>query len=99
MSVSVRPRAGRGAPAKCQRARMGSGAAACAAFNYSARCASPLRGRRVRGVQFGQTAELVVHQEAAQLFAAAGVTQLAQRFSLYLTNPLARHVELLADFL
>src|SRR3984893_7714277 len=56
----------------------------------------PARPHRERT---GRGARLVVHQEAAQLLAAAGVTQLAQRLRLYLTNPLARHVELLADFL
>src|SRR5450631_3110474 len=38
----------------------------------------------------------VIHQEAAQLFAAAGMTQLAQRLGLYLADPLAGDVELLA---
>src|SRR5262249_10094651 len=44
-------------------------------------------------------ARSVIHQEAAQLLAAARMTQLAQRLGLYLPNPLARDVELLADFL
>jgi hypothetical protein len=35
------------------------GAPACAALNYSVLRTSPLRGRRVRGVQFGRAASLV----------------------------------------
>jgi len=41
----------------------------------------------------------VVHQEAAQLLAAAWMAQLAQCLGLDLADALARDVELLADFL
>src|SRR3982751_2790249 len=44
------------------------------------------------------TADLLV-EEAAHLAAAAGVLELAQRLRLDLADTLARHAELLADFL
>src|SRR5690349_7914373 len=40
----------------------------------------------------------VIHQEAAELLAAARMTQLAQRLRFDLTDALTRNVELLADF-
>ena len=36
-------------------------------------------------------------EEAAQVIGAGGVAQFAQRLGFDLTNPLARHVKLLAD--
>ena len=41
----------------------------------------------------------VIHQETAQLLAAARVPELTQRLGLDLADALARHIELLADFL
>ena len=37
-------------------------------------------------------------EEAAQVIGACGMAQFAQRLGFDLTNPLARHVKLLADF-
>src|ERR1700730_18390721 len=56
------------------------------------------RGFRPRGKPLGAVAS-VIHQEAAQLLAAARVAELAQRLGLDLTDAFARDVELLADFL
>jgi hypothetical protein len=41
----------------------------------------------------------VIHQEAAQLLAAAWMTQFAQRLCLYLPDALASDIELFAHFL
>src|SRR5690606_11990943 len=47
----------------------------------------------------GVASRLLDLEEAAQLLGAARMTQLAQRLGLYLADPLAGDIELLADFL
>src|SRR6185369_12998790 len=61
---------------------------------------APRRGRfrRWTGVKPGVTARSERVDEAAQLVAAAGVLELAQRLGFDLADALAGHVELLADF-
>src|SRR5262252_5124563 len=49
------------------------------------------------GRNFFESVEALIIQKAAQLAAAAGVLELAQRLGLYLADALARHRELLAD--
>src|SRR5687768_2558183 len=60
-------------------------------------CSSLKRGQSPLPKTEKVTVPLVVHQERAQLLAAARVTELAQRLRLDLADTLARHVELLAD--
>src|SRR6185312_4185611 len=58
---------------------------------------APAGRRRGRRRSKRHPAVLVIHQEAAQLLAAARVAQLAQRLRLDLADALARDIELLAD--
>src|SRR5262249_53535368 len=71
--------------------------AACSAFTAKNKARS---SRERRASCYCRSAvDSVIHQEAAQLLAAARMTQLAQRLRLYLSDALPSDVELLADLL
>src|ERR1700677_2581173 len=57
------------------------------------------RWRLSRAERWRDRRRSIVHQEAAQLLAAARVAKLAQCLRLYLADAFARDVELLADLL
>ena len=59
----------------------------------------PPSPRRGEGGRVGEAAYLLSVQKASQLLGTTRVAELAQCLRLYLANPLARDVELLAHFL
>src|ERR1700759_1614777 len=80
-----------GRSARCWAKRESEGPKKSPAYNHYA-------GPSFRHDSLGVSADSVIHQEAAQLLAAARMTQLAQPLGLYLADPLASDIELLAHF-